>query len=411
MCDTLYKKSGDNAVFLKNSDRAVNEPNLVLFYTPRKAQGNLQCTYMSIPDEGSCSVLLYKPSWIWGAEMGINEFNVVIGNEAVFTKSKNKKIQSLIGMDFVRLALERSSNAQAAVQVIIKLLELYGQGGNCGFDHSFYYDNSYLIADANESYIVETSGKEWVVKKLITQGNISNRLSITTDYESSSNIGDFKRKNIEPIYSFFSGSKTRQMQGQKHLNGIIDTSKSQSFAALRSHTVDDKMLFNKGSVKSVCMHAGVLGDHTTGSMAVFFNSGTSSIWLTGSSTPCLSVFKPVYFGQVSSPVFTDEKLSYEYWLKREKVNRAIYSGLIDANLHRTQIIKLENEFIINEAKLNKSSNEYKEFCIKASEAEQRLIDSYDEIINSTIQLNKYWTKKSSKLGFNVFEKDLCKRKK
>lgn len=53
--------------------------------------------------------------------MGVNEYGVVIGNEAVFTKLISKE-ESLIGMDYVRLALERSKNAKEAVEVIINLI-------------------------------------------------------------------------------------------------------------------------------------------------------------------------------------------------------------------------------------------------------------------------------------------------
>ena len=62
-----------------------------------------------------------------GAEMGINEYGVSIGNEAVFTKSKTKT-PSLIGMDFIRLALERTKTAKQASEEIIRLLLEYGQG-------------------------------------------------------------------------------------------------------------------------------------------------------------------------------------------------------------------------------------------------------------------------------------------
>ena len=118
--------------------------------------------------------------------MGINDRGVVIGNEAVFTKSKGKKENKLIGMDLLRLALEQSSSAQEAVDVIIKYLQEFGQGGNCGFDKHFYYDNSYLIADGKEAFILETAGKNWALKKVHDFGAISNRLFLNRDYDQAS---------------------------------------------------------------------------------------------------------------------------------------------------------------------------------------------------------------------------------
>lgn len=66
----------------------------------------LSCTYISIDQVShTYSVILSKPAWMWGAEMGANEFGVCIGNEAVFTKHYNPENdlkKRLLGMDLVR---------------------------------------------------------------------------------------------------------------------------------------------------------------------------------------------------------------------------------------------------------------------------------------------------------------------
>ena len=66
MCDTLWTKQNKYSVLLKNSDRSVNEPNLVLFFPSGNARGKVECTYISIPDpKEHHAILLVKPSWIW----------------------------------------------------------------------------------------------------------------------------------------------------------------------------------------------------------------------------------------------------------------------------------------------------------------------------------------------------------
>jgi secernin len=85
--------------------------------------------------------------------MGVNDKYVVIGNEAVFPKVPNAKNTKLIGMDFVRLGLERGNTAREALDVIIDLLNKHGQGGSCTTDCESYY-SSFLIADADDAWVL-----------------------------------------------------------------------------------------------------------------------------------------------------------------------------------------------------------------------------------------------------------------
>jgi secernin len=185
MCDTfvaLPDATVDGSViFGKNSDRPAGEiQDVVTFPAQTYSKGQrVQCTYLEIPQvERTYAVILSKPRWMWGAEMGANECGVVIGNEAVWT-TQPCQATGLLGMDLVRLGLERGETAFAALQVLINLLQQYGQGGNCAEHFSFTYHNSFLIADCQEAWVLETAGEYWVAER-ITCGtrSISNNLSI-----------------------------------------------------------------------------------------------------------------------------------------------------------------------------------------------------------------------------------------
>lgn len=66
---------------------------------------DLQCTFVAVEQaERTHAVVLSRPAWLWGAEMGANEHGVCIGNEAVWGREEVSDEEALLGMDLVRSA-------------------------------------------------------------------------------------------------------------------------------------------------------------------------------------------------------------------------------------------------------------------------------------------------------------------
>lgn len=151
-----------------------------------------QCTYISVESVPvTYATVLSKPAWMWGAEMGANEHGLIIGNEAVWTRLADSEKDSqgkLLGMDLLRLALERAKTASEALDVITSLLERYGQGGPCSDTMpELLYHNGFLIVDPTEAWVLETAGQEWAAEKVVAgYRNISNCLSIGTSIDRQS---------------------------------------------------------------------------------------------------------------------------------------------------------------------------------------------------------------------------------
>ncbi len=128
-----------------------------------------------------------RPEWLWGFEHGVNEHRVAIGNEKVWTVDDAKSAPpALLGMDLVRLALERSRTADEAFETLTTLLEEHGQGGTGEQDHFEPYFSSFLIADPSGGWIVETSARTWAARPVGRGAAISNRISLGTDWTRAS---------------------------------------------------------------------------------------------------------------------------------------------------------------------------------------------------------------------------------
>jgi len=206
-CDTIVAlpdaTTTGTTVLGKNSDRPVFDCQPLVRYPRQKyaSKSSIKLEYRTIPQVSETYATIgSSPYWCWGYEEGINEFGVAIGNEAIFTKTFADAVAAskagkpprlgLLGMDLLRLGLERGETARKALDVMTGLVERYGQWGSGvpGMDHETGgYDNSYIIADGKEAWILETVGKRWVARR-VTRGiaAISNQPSIRTKWDLAS---------------------------------------------------------------------------------------------------------------------------------------------------------------------------------------------------------------------------------
>lgn len=371
MCDTLAVRHNGIVYFAKNSDREPGEAQLVVRILPVKNDPlkKVKATYIEIDQTSRRhGVILSKPFWMWGAEMGANDQGVVIGNEAVFTKVM-EKANGLIGMDLLRLGLERGDTAEHSMRVIIEMIETYGQGGICGYrDKRLRYDNSFIIADPDQIWILETAGRQWVAKKIETFAAISNCLTIGEDYDLTSNgLEDFAKErgiysgkgklNFKKTFDtwfmpYFARSHNRLNLSQNCLKGFESGQNKilhQMMSSLRKHA-DETANPRIGSNADVCMHAGGLirRSQTCGSMVSRLSKENPLHFFTGTSAPCLSVFKPATFdADINFSVFNpDEKtIDGSVWQRHEHVHRRLLFLENERNKVRESIKSAESRIV------------------------------------------------------------------
>jgi len=335
----------------KNSDRPIFDSQCLELHSRQKFEAGkmLQLEYISIPQvKETYATLGSRPYWCWGYEEGINEYGVAMGNEAIYTKTFRENAKAykagkspqlgLLGMDVVRLALERSETAQETVDWVGKLVQKYGQFGSsvpgAGHDKGGY-DNSYVVADANQAWVVETYEKHWAALKL-SGGTwaISNEPSITTKWDlSDANLVSYAIEkgwwpanranefNAALAYTDFhipaQLSHNRAMRYRQLLNekaGSVDLDWFKRI--LRDHYEDT---FLKGpqfnptlpDFMTICMHSSLArftwGNTASSAIFVLPPKGSDRLptmcWCAG--PPCNGIYVPVFVHGAKLPAFVE----------------------------------------------------------------------------------------------------------
>ena len=402
MCDTFYISPSDSEegypILCKNSDRPIGESQGILLLPSehteggrkKEEDGRKKVTYISVPSwHRENSIILGKPFWMWGAEMGVSNSGVAIGNEAIFTKVKpqeaSKRNSGLLGMDVLRIALEVARSSQDAVNTITSYIEKYGQEVNSAFDRNLRYYNSFLVADRKgDVFYVETIGHVWATKKLETSYAISNEMCMRDDYDVSGELlyklckkGRVEGKKIDlkdafedKIYTFFTGAKLRRkkvfdnLEERRKIYGKLSV--VDCFDILRSHIEKSEIDLQLGrwirvsvpskAVSSVCMHSeGFFSPSETANsmVAVLRDDSPITVWFTGTPHACLSVFKPFFLNHKESfSLSTSGKYDGGLWWLGYEVHSLLlyaFTDMIDA--FRKDIADIQNKLVELEKKV------------------------------------------------------------
>lgn len=440
MCDTfiaLPPVTDDGAViFGKNSDREPNEAQ-VLEYRPARffsAPQSVACTYRTIPQVKEIyAVLLCRPFWMWGAEMGANEKGVVIGNEAVFTRMPLDKSGGLTGMDLLRLALERSATAAQALEIITGLLADHGQGGICGYeDKRFAYHNSFIIADPREGWVLETAGSMWAAIKVRDFYSISNALTIAEEFDEAhpalidtarqkgwlktGQTFHFARCYSDWFYTTFSASgqrRDRSLDLIRNFKGEMNT--AAAFNILRDHQDEDYRPDSHFLGNRICAHAANKlarnASQTTGSLVAHLTTQTQTCWATGTAAPCTAIFKPIWLeGEVLPELGTEPAGRFDpqsLWWHHEQLHRRILLNYSDRiRRYRAERDRLENLFLQDAAEISSESRaEFTQHAFTmAGDFTRQWIENFKALpaANRTRWLyRQYWHKQNKKSGILI----------
>jgi len=367
---------GGNTIFAKNSDRPHDEPQPLIQVQAADHSGGFSGTqFVDVPQaDHTYRHVGSKPYWCAGYEHGYNEHQVVIGNEALPSLLPETSEPKLVGMELLRLGLERSQSAEEAVDVVIGLVSEFGQGKFANSAGVRTYDNIYLIADPSSAYVVECVGHDWAVKQVENFTSISNVAQIGADVDrvsagaksQATKLGLFEMGFGEKFAfgSVFadpansssgiarqcrSGAMLGRGAGQLDVRSMIEVLTDHSDG---ENPAGDRVVDVAGDL-SICLHRNT-GDSTGASTASLVADLCATderlpIYWTGLYSPCMTVFLPNFIeGDLPSALGIGgefESADSPWWDFYRLTQYGMKAGAEARAEIRVELAKLQNEML------------------------------------------------------------------
>jgi dipeptidase len=246
---------------------------------------------------------------------GMNEFGVSFGCN--FVTSKAKRIETGHGIQrysIRKLVLERSRTALEAVKLIGELIDTYSLSESLV---------AFGIADPYEAWVVETTPTQWVAYRVPDDDFhvIANQYTITTKWDlSSKDLVDYATKqgwynpnggepfNFKEVY----GDKLHDPTNVIRENRVSATLKAKVGSITKEHLIGLMRTHYEGTDDAYYPPH----DRTVRRPVCVANTQAAMVWHLRSnlpieigavmwhalSSPCISVFTPIYAGSTKAPV-------------------------------------------------------------------------------------------------------------
>ncbi len=366
------------------------------------------------------TVLANQATGMWGYHHGVNEMHVAVGCTHLHTRLGNGAA-GLRATDLVRLALERSSCARQAVDLITDLLARHGQAAGNGAPGT---NGAFLIADGREAFALETSGRYWVLQEVREVRAMSDCCTIHQDWnriapglagqaierqwwpEDGTKLdfaGAFTTPGADvaaPMRRWARASYLLQEQ-----NGHIDLPFLRRLLGDHYETADLAGRPKPTDTIPICQHGSpATGTRTAASMVaeLYAAADAPALAWCGFGPPCLAVFFPVFLAGALPEPFGDgslDLLAGSLWPRPETAPGLEDKTLADAasrlsddglTATREQLQRLQEQLdqqavdFQNEASELRRQGQFPELQRQATLFHQHALESFEKAMDELV---------------------------
>lgn len=333
-------------LFGHNSDRPVEERQSIRRIPGREFAIGEKVSPLSLPQaRHTYTVLAAQPEGCWGYTQGINDQGVAMGCASLHNKIPCTG-PGLLGTDLVRLILERSRTARQGVDLLTDLVGQHGQKDQPANPPAG--DGSFLIADANEAFAVETAGRHWVYQEIAEVRAAGNACIIRQDWDHiSPGLSDYVSSQgwwkCDGSKLDFAGAVTENPMG--HASGLRRWGRATLLLEQQNGHIDSAFIRRvlsdhyEGTSFEVDPWASVQGpvplcQHGIGS-SVFATATSLVAQIDGRENslnilwcafgpPCANVYFPLFLESEIPEVFAGDTVAAEgLWIRSQHLNRQI----------------------------------------------------------------------------------------